>query len=129
MKNKLRLAYTIAFGLLLLTEICIALYVHDRFVRPYIGDVLVTILICCLCRAIMKKEISFLPVYVLIFAFLVEFMQYFNVVKLLGLENNRFFSTVIGTSFSFWDLVCYAVGCLVFWIGEKAVYAILKKSK
>jgi hypothetical protein len=82
-----------------------------------------------LCRAIIKKEISFLPVYVLIFAFLVEFMQYFNVVKLLGLENNRFFSTVIGTSFSFWDLVCYAAGCFVFWMGEKAVYAILKKSK
>lgn len=40
-----RIGYAIATVILLLTEVLIALYVHDAFVRPYIGDVLVVIVI------------------------------------------------------------------------------------
>ena len=35
-----RLGYGIAFFLLILTEVGIALFVHDGFLRPYVGDVL-----------------------------------------------------------------------------------------
>ena len=41
-----RIGYAIATVILLLTEVLIALYVHDAFVRPYIGDVLVCLLVC-----------------------------------------------------------------------------------
>ena len=34
-----RIGYAIATVILLLIEVLIALYVHDAFVRPYIGDV------------------------------------------------------------------------------------------
>lgn len=37
MKNK-RLLYTFLFCGLLALEICIALFVHDAFIRPYVGD-------------------------------------------------------------------------------------------
>ena len=37
-----RIGYAIATVILLLIEVLIAIYVHDAFVRPYIGDVLVT---------------------------------------------------------------------------------------
>lgn len=117
--TKKRLTYASLFLILLLTEILIGLYVHDNFIRPYIGDVLVTILICCLCRMVTPKGVPALPVYVFIFATLVEFAQYFQIVKLLGLENNRLLSTIIGTSFSFFDLICYGVGCLIFWSIER----------
>ena len=43
---KKRLPYLLAFILLLLLEIIIAVFVHDRFIRPYVGDVLVTVLLC-----------------------------------------------------------------------------------
>lgn len=119
--KKQRITYAIVFCVLLLVEVYIALYIDDRFIRPYFGDVLVTILICSFCRMIVPKGIPALPVYVLIFATLVEISQYFNIVKLLGLENNVFFSTIMGTSFSFIDLICYAAGCLLFWAAEKAV--------
>ena len=122
MLKKSRTTYAVAFGVLLLIEIIIALFVHDAFVRPYIGDVLVTVLLCCLCRIIIPKGVSALPIYVFVFAVLVELAQYVNVVKLLGLENNAFFSTIIGTTFSFVDILCYAAGCLAFWVAEKWLF-------
>ena len=124
-----RITYIICFLVLLLTEIYIALYVHDAFIRPYFGDVLVTILLCCFCRMIIPKGIPALALYIFIFATLVEIAQYINIVKLLGLENNPFFSTIIGTSFSFIDLVCYAVGCIWFWAAEKAVKWLLQRRR
>lgn len=122
MLKKSRATYAVAFGVLLFIEIIIALFVHDAFVRPYIGDVLVTVLLCCLCRIIIPKGVSALPIYVFVFAALVELAQYVNVVKLLGLENNAFFSTIIGTTFSFIDILCYAAGCLAFWVAEKWLF-------
>jgi hypothetical protein len=117
MKMK-RVLYATSFTLLLLIEILIGLYVHDNFVRPYIGDVLVTILLCCLCRTVFPKGIHLLPIYVFIFSTLVEVAQYFDIVKILGVENSPLLSTIIGTSFSFIDILCYGVGCLIFWIAE-----------
>ncbi len=126
MSKKLRFIYATAFAVLLFTEIMIALFVHDGFIRPYMGDVLVTILICCLCKAVVPKGVPFLPIYVFVFAAFVEAMQYFQLVKLVGLENNTFISTVVGTTFSFFDLICYGIGCLVFWVTEKAVYSVFR---
>ena len=113
--------YLAAFCVLLFVEICIALFVHDRFVRPYIGDVLVTVLLCCLCRVAVPGGVPALPAYVFGFAALVEVAQYFDVVSLLGLENNAVISTLVGRTFSWADLICYASGCFVFWLAEKAV--------
>lgn len=111
MRSKLRIGYGLLFLLLLLTEICIALFVHDRFVRPYLGDVLVTVLLCCLCRVLFPEGISVLPAYVFLFAIAVEIGQYFDMVKLLGLDGIPFFSIIMGRSFSVLDIVCYAAGC------------------
>ncbi len=119
--KKLRLTYAIIFISLLFTEILIALFVHDNFIRPYVGDVLVTILLCCLCRTLVPQGVPALPLYVFIFAALTEIAQYFDIVKLLHLEDNTLLSTVIGRTFSFADLLCYAAGCLIFLIAEKYV--------
>ena len=127
MNSKLRLVYGTGFVILLITEILIGLYVHDNFVRPYIGDVLVTILLCCLCRTVIPKGIKALPIYVFVFATLVEVAQYFQIVKLLGLENYPLLSTLIGTSFSFIDIICYGMGCLIFWVAEKAITTYCSK--
>ena len=39
------MGYLAAFVILFLIEAAIALWVHDRFIRPYIGDVLVVVLV------------------------------------------------------------------------------------
>ncbi len=92
----------------------IALFVKDNFVRPYVGDVLVTVLICCFFRVFFPQNVIALPVYVLLFAVAVEVAQYFDIVKLIGLENSRFVSVLLGRTFSPVDILCYAIGCLIF---------------
>ena len=42
---KKRLVYLSATIILLITEVLIALYVHDDFIRPYVGDAIVVIVI------------------------------------------------------------------------------------
>ena len=120
--KKARIVYITVFGVLLLIEIFIGLFVHDSFIRPYVGDLLVTVLLCCLCKAVVPNSARILPVYVFAFATLVEVAQFFNFLKILGLQNNTFLSVVVGTTFSWVDIVCYGVGCLLFWITEKAIF-------
>ena len=119
--RKRRILYAIIFITLLCVELCIALFVRDDFVRPYIGDVLVTVLLCCLCRIAVPNGVPALPVYVFLFAALVEAAQYIDVVKLLGWEDNAILSTLIGRTFSWADILCYGVGCVAFWAAEKRV--------
>lgn len=127
MKTKLRIIYSILFCVLLMTEICIALFVHDDFIRPYVGDMLVTVLICCFLRIFIPTGIRVLPLYVFIFAAIVEIAQYFDIVKLLGLDGNRFLSVLLGRTFSPLDLLCYAVGCLAFFGLSCVIERIAKK--
>jgi len=109
---KKRLINAAFFLLILAAEIFIALYVRDDFIRPYFGDVLVVILIYFFVRIFLPEKPRLLPLYVFLFAAAVEVLQYFRFVEVIGLADNAFFATVLGTSFSFTDLVCYAVGCL-----------------
>lgn len=114
MTKKLRILYGALFCAIFLTEVMIALFVHDRFIRPYFGDVLVTVLLCCFFRIFIPTRVRLLCVYVFIFAALVELGQYFDMVHYLGLGNSKFFCTLLGTSFSHYDLICYAAGCALF---------------
>ena len=116
MSRKRRALYGILFCTVLLVEIGIALFVHDSFVRPYVGDVLVSVLICCFFRVLFPNGIPALPVHVFLFSAAVEIGQYFDVVALLGLQENSFISVLLGRTFSFADLLCYAVGCLLFFL-------------
>ena len=124
--TRLRLGYGLAALLLFVIEVLIALFVRDRFIRPYGGDILVTLLICCVIRVILPQKYR-LPIGggVLVFAILVEVGQYFGLVYLLGLGHIGFFRIIIGTGFSWWDMVCYAAGCILF----VAADAMLPSSK
>ena len=58
-KTKLRIEYAIVFILLLLIEVFIALFVHDKFIRPYVGDALVVIVLYFAVRIIIPKAVSY----------------------------------------------------------------------
>ncbi len=108
---KRRLPYIVAFFALLVIEILIGLYVRDAFIRPYGGDILVTALLCCLARAVYPKLSPAVPVFV--FAAFVEFTQWLGLAKLLGVEGTLI-GVIIGSSFSWIDIICYGVGCIAF---------------
>ncbi len=126
MKTK-RLWYATAFAALLVTEVLIALFVKDDFIRPYGGDILVTILLCCLVRIVIPEKCRLLPLWIFLFSVAVEFAQYFDFVTLLGLGDIEFFRILLGTSFAWLDIVCYGVGCVMFW-GIETVLCHRKRS-
>ena len=112
-----RLPYAVSALVLLVTEVLIALYVRDAFIRPYGGDILVTVLLCCLLRALFSRRIPFLALWVLLFAFAVEFAQALGIASLIP-EGWTVLRIAVGSSFSVWDLVCYTVGCAAFVLAE-----------
>nr|WP_294939020.1 DUF2809 domain-containing protein [uncultured Flavobacterium sp.] len=111
--------YFILTLLFFITEVLIALFVHDNFVRPYLGDVLVVILIYCFVKSFLKVPVITAAASVLLFAFAIEFLQYLNIVELLGWQQSRLASTVVGRSFSWADILCYLVGCILIVAIEK----------
>lgn len=111
---KKRISYIIGFFLLLVVEILIALFVHGGFIRYYMGDVIVVWVVYCFVKIFLINADSYITAFgVMIFAFLVEFLQYIHIVDILGLGNITFLRVLIGTSFSVIDLICYSVGTAV----------------
>ena len=105
---------------MLAAEILIALFVRDSFVRPYGGDILVTVLLCCFLRAFFLFWIPYLPLGVFLFAAAVEFAQALGIAALIP-HSWTAVRIIVGSSFSVWDLVCYAVGCVLFWGAERLI--------
>ena len=99
-------------------ETFIALYVHDDFIRPYVGDMLVVVVVYCFVRIFIPTKMWYLPIGVFLFAAGVELLQYFNLVSLLGLEGNRFARIVLGSVADIKDVGCYAVGCVILGLWE-----------
>ena len=116
-----RLTYFIVFIALVFIEVLIALFVHDRFIRPYVGDILVVGVIYSFVRIFFPNKPKLLPLYVFLFSAAVEIGQYFDFVSLLGLGDSRFFRILLGTSFSWGDILCYAIGALFCFGMETAV--------
>lgn len=112
--------------LLFFIEVLIALCLNDRFVRPYLGDVLVVILMYCFLKSFLKLPVLTVAIAVLVFAFMIEFLQFLNLVEKLGLEKSKMAKTVIGTSFSWIDLLTYVIGITIVYVIEKI---LIEKNK
>ena len=114
-----RLIFGLISFLLLVTEILIGLYAHG-WLRIYFGDVLVVILIYTIVKTIIpNKNIPWyiLPSAILIFAFIVEFLQLWGFCDKLGITN-KLLRTIIGTGFSKNDLICYLAGVIPCYVTE-----------
>ena len=104
--------YALLSFLLFAVEVSIALFVHDRFIRPYVGDFLVVILLYCFVRSFFKTPVITTGVVVLLFAYAVEVTQYFDLAKRLGVQSNTVLRTLIGSSFEWSDMLAYTLGAL-----------------
>ncbi|MCR5608089.1 MAG: DUF2809 domain-containing protein [Lachnospiraceae bacterium] len=123
--QSLRLYYLITTIFLILVEVLIALYVDDNFIRPYLGDVIVVVVLYTFVRIFVPQKCQLLPLYVFIFAVFTEITQYFHLVKIIGLADNRFFRTLLGGTFDLKDISCYAIGCILLTVYE--VFCIKNK--
>lgn len=112
------LKYLFLTILLFLIELAIALFVKDTVIRPFVGDVLVVCLIYCFLRIFLRADYKKIAFGVLIFAFTIEIFQYFDYVKLLGLENSRILSVAMGRTFEWTDFLAYFTGFLLITLVE-----------
>ena len=110
--------YFLLACLLFSIEVLIALYVHDKFIRPYGGDYLVVFLIYFAVKTLVKARPLKVAIGVLLFAYAVETLQYFNFVDRIGLSHNKLARTVIGYGFEWWDIVAYTLGIITILIVE-----------
>ncbi len=102
--------YFLIATLLFITEVFIAMFVHDQFIRPYFGDFLVVILVYCLVKSFLNTPFLKTAIAVLVFSFAIEVLQYINIVNKIGLGHSTLAKTVIGTSFEWLDLIAYTLG-------------------
>lgn len=119
MKLRFHSGYLAITLILLLTEVLIAVYVHDDIVRPYIGDLLVVILLYCFARTFLSASVLSVALAVLVFSFLIEVGQYFHLVSLLGLAHSAIAKVVLGNSFAWMDLLMYVAGFVCVVVIEK----------
>jgi len=126
---KFNISYFSWFILLLLIEICIERFTHDAFIRPFVGDFLVVILIYCFIKSFIITPVYATAFGVLVFSWFIEWMQYFHWVDRLGLSHSHFANVVLGNYFSWVDLLMYSLGILTIIVIEeiKQRYCIAKK--
>ena len=107
---KINIKYLCAFFVVLITEIIIAVFVKDNFIRNNLGDVLVVVLIYCFIKTFIRNEMKLLWLYIFIFAVLIEIGQYFNnhltfakiylniipiIINAAPIPNSQYFSAIL----------------------------------
>ena len=123
---KRRLIFAAVFAVLLTVAVLIALFVHDGFVRPFLGDVLAVMTVYALARAIFPKKPAALSAIVTAFAFAVELVQLTGLASLLG--EGTFLAVLAGSCFDPIDLLCYLAGGIVCAAADFALYRMDKKT-
>jgi hypothetical protein len=118
MKNK----YLLLALFFLTTEILIAIYAHDKFIRPFFGDFLAVIFVYCFLMIFLSRWPLKVAIGSLLIAYLIETLQYFNFIEITGLIRYKVLAILIGNSFSWLDILAYTIGFITILIIENIGY-------
>ncbi len=125
----IRYPYWIWTIVLFLTEVGIALWVDDGLIRPYGGDYLVVIFLYSFCQTFRRWAVWPMAIGILGFAYLIEGLQYAGLIYRLGWENSRMAHLIIGSSFSWEDMLAYTLGIATVLLVEKLRAALTGKQE
>lgn len=106
------------FFILLSIEVLIALFIHDSFIRPYFGDILVVAVVYFFLRVFIPEKNPWLPAAVFAFAVAIEFTQYLRLAERLGITN-PILRTILGSVYDTTDILCYGIGCILLAVYER----------
>lgn len=110
-KMKKRLIFGLAALAVLGIEVLIAVFVHDSFVRPYLGDVLAVVFVWLGLRILFPEKPRYMSLAAFGIAVAVELLQLTNLSELFG--RGSVFSVIVGGTFDFADILCYFCGGVV----------------
>lgn len=117
-RARVRIAFNPCFMLLAMllfaVEVIIATQLsHVGWVRAYLGDVLVVVLLYACVRSVLRINDHVVLLLVFLFACCIEIAQLYSLAERLGFVRGDLMYTVIGNTFSWADIACYAIGCAV----------------
>lgn len=115
MKFQFNKKYFLQAVSLFLIEVLIAtIFRKIYFLRAYVGDILVVMLIYTFVLSFLKvKNKDKLLVGIFLFAVAIEILQFFKITELLGFSKGSIGYILMGNYFSWEDIICYAVGCIL----------------
>ena len=113
---RFNLKFALITTLILAIEICIAVFLKDGFIRYTFGDFLSTILVYCGLRSVTNLKPKLVALITLIIAFTLEGFQYINLLELVNLQDYKLLRIVLGSHFSFEDLLAYTLGTICAYI-------------
>ena len=113
--------YFTKFLLLFLVEICIAVFVKDKIIRPFLGDFLVVICLFYFFMAFLNFPKIKIAIFTLLFSYGIETLQYFDFIHHFNLENHRILVIILGSTFDWKDILAYTLGTLFVLFLEKKV--------
>ena len=108
-------------ALIFLVEAFIAAFVHDRWIRPFGGELLVVVLIHFFVRGTTTVSARAAAWGAFAFACLVETGQWLQLAQRLGLEQHWIGRLFLGTTFHWGDVLVYGVGALCAWALDRAL--------
>jgi hypothetical protein len=124
MTFKFNKTYTLLFISILIIEMLIAAFLTSGFIRHTFGDYLVVILLFCFFKSFINVSSFYIAIYVLLFAYSIEFLQLINLLQILSLENNHLAKLILGSTFHISDLVAYTLGIITVIIMEYKIYKL-----
>jgi hypothetical protein len=94
----------------------VKLYSSNIFIRGFAGDIVVILMIYFLIKVFYDFNSLKLAVFTLFTAFTTEFLQYFKLIDILKLQNNKAARLILGSVFDPCDLAAYAIGAVLVYI-------------
>ncbi|MDO7873911.1 DUF2809 domain-containing protein [Hymenobacter sp. ASUV-10] len=91
---------------------------RDAWLRPYGGDVLATIFVYCLLRGLTGGTMGRSLLLALLISYGIELGQYLRLVEHLGPGNYRLVRIVLGSTFTWSDMLAYTIGAGIVLIVE-----------
>ncbi len=110
--------FTIA---IFIVEVLIATKLKNiLFIRAFFGDVLVEALVYIFVLSFFEiYDKAKLIIGIFIFSVFIEVLQHFHTADLLGFRPESVPYIVLGDTFSWVDILCYAGGCIILFVIEK----------
>ena len=127
--NTLRIYFAALSAVLLLIEIGIGMYTHG-WVRDSVGDILVIPLIYCLVRIVFPQALPrLMPCLMCCVGFLAEFLQYIKLYQMLGFAPGSLGAIILGTGFSWSDMLCYMAGAAFIYAGMQLRRSLTERNE
>lgn len=117
--TKQQKTYLLIGIILFLIEVLIAIFVKDRIIRPYGGDVLAVVMLYAFFRAFVNWKPVTVVLVVLVIALAIELAQLADLLRILGLKEVTVLRVVLGSQFEWLDLLAYALGGILALLGDR----------